>query len=90
MTDPAKPDGDQLAATRLASQKQIVAAASAGVDLLSNKELPVPLGIAINGRLGMLLELLQLVAEGELVVINQPTPDQIAEARRLAADQSTE
>lgn len=59
-----------------ASPQQIAAAAAAGVQLLSLKELNVPLGLAIGGQLSMLHSMLSAVASGELVMVNAPTPAQ--------------
>jgi hypothetical protein len=61
-----------------ATPQQIQAAATAGVELLSNKDLQVPLGIAIGGQLSVLLSLLSALASGELALVNPPTPDQQA------------
>lgn len=55
-----------------ATPQQIRAAAAAGVELLSNKDLPVPLGIAIGGQLSVLHSMLNAVANGELVLVNPP------------------
>ncbi len=57
-----------------ASSQQIAAAAAAGVQLLSLKDLNVPLGLAIGGQLSMLHSMLSAVAAGELVMVNAPTP----------------
>ena len=55
-----------------ASPQQIAAAAAAGVELLSDKDLKVPLGIAIGGQLSVLHSMLNAVASGELVLVNPP------------------
>ena len=61
-----------------ATPQQIQAAASAGVALLSDKDLKVPLGITIGGQLSVLHSILSAVASGELIVTNPPTPEQQA------------
>lgn len=61
-----------------ASPQQIKAAAAAGVELLSNKDLSVPLGIAMGGQLGMLNGMLLALANGDLVLVNPPTAEQVA------------
>jgi hypothetical protein len=47
-------------------------AASAGVELLSIKDLPVPMSIAKGGALAILEGMLQAIARGELVVVPNP------------------
>jgi hypothetical protein len=61
-----------------ASPQQIAAAAAAGVELLSDKDLKVPLGIAIGGQLSVLHSMLNAVASGELVLVNPPEQQQAA------------
>lgn len=56
------------------SAVQVQMAAAAGVELLSNKDLPVPLSVAKSGALGILEGMLQAIANGE-VVLAQPTPE---------------
>lgn len=51
---------------------QIQMAASAGVELLSNKDLQVPMSIAKSGALAVLDGLLGAIARGELVVGPNP------------------
>lgn len=70
-----------------ATPQQIQAAASAGVALLSDKDLKVPLGITIGGQLSVLHSILSAVASGELIVTNPPTPDQQAAAGKEDGDQ---
>ena len=56
---------------------QVQMAASAGVELLNIKDLPVPMHIAKTGALAVLDGILQAVARGELVLNppeNQKTP----------------
>lgn len=48
--------------------QQIQAAAAAGSELLSDKDLKVPLGVA--GALSMLQNILAAVARGELVIVS--------------------
>ena len=59
-----------------ATPQQIANAAAAGVELLSLKNLDVPLGLAIGGQLSMLHSMLSAVASGELVMVNAPPPEQ--------------
>lgn len=63
-----------------ATPQQIASAAAAGVELLSDKDLKVPLGIAIGGQLSLLHSILSAVKAGELILTNPPTPDQQAAA----------
>ncbi len=51
---------------------QIQMAASAGVELLAIKDLPVPMSIAKSGALSVLEGMLQAIARGELVVAPNP------------------
>ena len=51
---------------------QIQMAASAGVELLAIKDLPVPMSIAKGGALSVLEGMLQAIARGELVVAPNP------------------
>lgn len=51
---------------------QVQMAASAGVELLAIKDLPVPMSIAKSGALSVLDGLLQAIARGELVVGPNP------------------
>jgi hypothetical protein len=53
-------------------------AASAGVELLAIKDLPVPMSIAKSGALSVLEGMLQALARGELVVA--PNPEMQANA----------
>ena len=57
------------------SAVQIQMAAAAGVALLENKELPVPLHIAKSGALGILEGILQGISQGELVLGPPPPPN---------------
>lgn len=51
---------------------QIQMAASAGVELLAIKDLPVPMSVAKSGALAVLDGLLQAIARGELLVGPNP------------------
>lgn len=51
---------------------QIQMAASAGVELLSNKDLPVPMSLAKSGALAVLDGMLGAIARGDLVVVPNP------------------
>jgi len=55
-----------------ASPQQIQAAASAGVALLSSKDLLVPVNLALGGQLGTLQALLSSIANGDLIVVPMP------------------
>lgn len=55
---------------------QIQMAASAGVELLSNKDLQVPMSIAKTGALAVLDGMLGAIARGELVVMPNPEMQQ--------------
>ena len=55
---------------------QIQMAASAGVELLSNKDLPVPMSLAKSGALAVLDGMLGAIARGELVVMPNPEMQQ--------------
>jgi len=57
---------------------QIQMAASAGVELLAIKDLPVPMSIAKSGALSVLDGMLQAIARGELIV--GPNPELQANA----------
>ena len=57
-----------------ATPQQVAASAAAGVELLSLKDLNVPLGLAIGGQLSMLHSMLSAVASGELILVNAPPP----------------
>lgn len=58
-----------------ASPQQIQAAAAAGVELLSDKDLRVPLGVSMGGQLGILSGMLNAIAQGELVLMKpEPAP----------------
>ncbi len=70
-----------------ATPQQVQAAAAAGVDLLSDKELKVPLGIAIGGQLSVLHSILSAVKSGELILTNPSTPEQQAAASKEDGDQ---
>jgi hypothetical protein len=59
-----------------ATPQQIAAAAAAGVELLSDRDLKVPLGVAMGGALGVLSNMLNALATGELVLVNAPPPEQ--------------
>ena len=63
-----------------ATPQQIRESAAAGVELLSNKDLPVPLGITLGGQLGILQAMLTSIANGDLIVVHPPTPEQMKEA----------
>lgn len=54
------------------SAVQIQMAAAAGVELLSNNDLPVPMSIAKSGSLSILEAVLQAISRGELVVAAPP------------------
>ena len=62
-----------MAKTEVSAQ-QVQMAAAAGVELLANKDLPVPLGVAKSGALGILEGMLTAIANGE-VVLAQPQPE---------------
>lgn len=62
-----------------ASPQQIQAAAAAGVELLSDKDMKVPLGVAIGGQLAVLSGMLNAIAAGELVLQAPPAPEQSLE-----------
>jgi len=64
-----------------ATPQQIRESAAAGVELLSNKDLPVPLGITLGGQLGILQAMLTAIAKGDLIVVNSPTPEQMGETQ---------
>lgn len=51
---------------------QVQLAAQAGVELLKNEELPVPLKMAKSGILGVLEGLLQALASGEVMLMQLP------------------
>lgn len=70
------------------SPQQIQAAAAAGVQLLSNKELPVPLGIAIGGQLSVLSSMLSAIASGEVILTSPPTPDQAAAGQKTPEEET--
>ena len=56
------------------SPVQVQMAAAAGVQLLSNPDLPVPMAIAKTGNLSILEGILQSLAQGQ-VVLAAPPPD---------------
>jgi hypothetical protein len=58
-----------------ASPQQIQAAAAAGVELLSDKDLKVPLGVAMGGHLSVLQGLLAALMKGELILVNPPSAE---------------
>ena len=60
-----------MAKTEVSAQ-QVQMAAAAGVELLANKDLPVPLGVAKSGALGILEGMLTAIANG---VLAQPQPE---------------
>ena len=62
-----------MAKTEVSAQ-QVQMAAAAGVELLANKDLPVPLGVAKSGALGILEGMLTAIANGE-VVLASPQPE---------------
>jgi len=62
-----------MAKTEVSAQ-QVQMAAAAGVELLANKDLPVPLSVAKTGALGILEGMLTAIANGE-VVLAQPQPE---------------
>lgn len=53
------------------SQEQIKLAAAAGLALLKDEDLKVPIHLAMNGVLGLLQLVLQGVVNGEVVVIDR-------------------
>jgi hypothetical protein len=55
--------------------EQIKAAATAGLRLLDDKDLRVPMDIAISGQLGILKMLMLGVANGQLIFTSPPTPE---------------
>ena len=62
-----------MAKTEVSGQ-QVQMAAAAGVELLANKDLPVPLGVAKSGALGILEGMLTAIANGE-VILAAPQPE---------------
>ena len=62
-----------MAKTEVSAQ-QVQMAAAAGVQLLQNDDLPVPLGVSKSGALGILEGMLTAIANGE-VVLAQPQPE---------------
>ena len=70
-----------------ATPQQIQTAAAAGVELLSDKDLKVPLGISIGGQLSLLHSILSAVKAGELILTNPPTPNQQAAENKEDGDQ---
>ena len=52
------------------SQDQVIFAARGGVELLSNKDLEVPLGLAESGALSLLRGLLTAIISKEVVLTN--------------------
>jgi len=66
-----------------ASPQQIQIAAAAGVELLSNKDLLVPMSLALSGHLGVLQALLGSIANGDLLVIQVPPQDKVVEENPL-------
>ncbi len=65
-----------------ATPQQIRESAAAGAELLSNKDLPVPLGITLGGQLGILQALLTAIASGDLLVVHRPTPEEVEEVQK--------
>jgi len=57
---------------------QVQMAAAAGVKLLSVDDLPVPLSVAKSGALGILEGMLQALANGEVMLMPPPAPQQQA------------
>jgi len=55
--------------------QQVAAAAAAGLELLADKDLKVPVRIAMSGQLGMLQSMLTALAGGEIVLANAPPPE---------------
>jgi hypothetical protein len=55
--------------------EQVRGAAAAGLRLLDDKDMKVPMDIAINGSLGVLRMLLLGVANGQLVFTTPPSQD---------------
>ena len=68
------------------SANQIQMAASAGVELLKNDALPVPMNIAKSGALSILEGLLIALAQGQLVVTNPPPPEAVPTPPPVADD----
>lgn len=66
---------DQEQQTTVKAEQVRVAAAS-GVRLLDDKDMKVPMDIAINGSLGILRMLLVGVANGQLIFSSPPKADQ--------------
>lgn len=56
---------------------QVQMAASAGVQLLAIKDLPVPMEIAKTGALALLEGLLGALARGEVVITQAPKPEEV-------------
>ena len=56
---------------------QVQMAAAAGVELLSNQDLPVPLSVAKSGALGILEGMLQAIANGEVVLTQPPAQNNL-------------
>ena len=56
--------------------QQVQIAAAAGVELLQVEDLPVPLGVAKSGALGVLEGMLTALANGEVILAN-PNPPEI-------------
>ena len=65
-----------MAKTEVSAQ-QIAMAAAAGVRLLQEEDLPVPLSVAKSGALGILEGMLQALANGEVILANPPVPENI-------------
>lgn len=60
------------------SAQQVRVAAQAGVQLLSDEQLPIPLGLGKTGVLGALESILIALASGQLILVNaqtSPPPD---------------
>lgn len=67
------------------SPEQVRTAAAAGLTLLADQDLKVPVQVALTGQLGILQSMLSALANGEVVLAN-PQPAEVKEPGVIGSD----